>query len=157
MTTTKLAMVDLDDDHKIDKCTEKVSSYVLLLFIQHLLLLILVLLLLDCCAVDLTFKQTVRRGAVVPVNVVVRGLGILWTKRINLKRKGKLFSLLFYPTSFPSAYCSFFSRRLHKRRTTLTMTKSTIVDLNDHNTDKHTAHGKGKFTHSSSFSSIFSF
>ena len=75
------------NDHDTDGRTEKVSLHVLLLFIKHLLLLTLVLLLLDCSAVDLTFDQTVRRRAVVPVDVVVRELGILWTERINRKRK----------------------------------------------------------------------
>ena len=84
------------NDHDTDERTEKVTWHALLLFMKHLLLLTLVLLLLDCCAVDLTFDQTVRHRAVVPVDVVVRKLGILWTKRINEKEKvsSSLYSLI---------------------------------------------------------------
>ena len=61
--------------------------YIFLLSVQYLLLLTIVLVCLNCCAVDLTFKQTGQRGAGMPVDGVVWELGILWTKRINLKRK----------------------------------------------------------------------
>ena len=75
-------MVDLYV-HDMNKRTEKISSYIFLLFIQHILLLTLFLLLLNCCVANLIFKQTVQHWAVVPVNVVIQELGILWTKRIS--------------------------------------------------------------------------
>jgi len=98
-TTTKSAMVNLNVNDRYE-ATEKVSLYIFLLSIPHLLFLTLVLLLLDCCAVYLTFEQIIWRGAVVSGDVVFRELGI-FERRINLKRKGKFFSLFFYPTSFP--------------------------------------------------------
>ena len=82
-------MVDVNN-HDTDKRTKKVSSHVLLLFFQHLLLLTRVILLLDCCAVDLTFEQTVRRRAVVPVDVVVRELRIFRA----LQREAAVFNAL---------------------------------------------------------------
>ena len=92
-------MVNLNVNDRYE-ATEKVSLYIFLLSIPHLLFLTLVLLLLDCCAVYLTFEQIIWRGAVVSGDVVLRELGI-FERRINLKRKGKFFSLFFYPTSFP--------------------------------------------------------
>ena len=78
------------NDHDTVERKEKVSSYMLLLFFQHLLLLTRVLLPLNCCAVDLTFEQTVRRRAVVPVDVVVRDLGIFRA----LQREAAVFNAL---------------------------------------------------------------
>ena len=69
-------MVDLYV-HDMNKRTEKISSYIFLLFIQHILLLTFVLLLLDCCATNLIFEQTVQHRAVVTVNVIVQELGVL--------------------------------------------------------------------------------
>ena len=97
-------MVNLNDSNR-NKRTEKVSLYIVLLFVQNLLLLAFLLLLLNCCAVDLAFEQTARRGAGVPAGVFIRELVILLTRRINLRRKGKFFSLIFYPTSFSSNHC----------------------------------------------------
>ena len=78
-------MVDLNV-HDMDERTEKVSSYIFLRIIQHILLLTFVRLLLDCCAANLIFERTVQHRAVVPVNVVVQELGVLWTKRISQNR-----------------------------------------------------------------------
>ena len=68
-------MVDLNVKDRYER-TEKESLYIFLFSIQHPLFLTLVLLLLGYCAVDLTFEQIVRRGALVLVDVVVRELGI---------------------------------------------------------------------------------
>ena len=68
-------MVDLND-HDTDKRTENISSYILLLFLQHMFLLTLVLLILNFFAVNLTFNQTIRCLAIMPVVVVVQELGI---------------------------------------------------------------------------------
>ena len=68
-------MVDLKVNDRYER-TEKVSLYNFLPSIQYFLFLTLVLLLLDCCAVDLTFEQSVWYRAPVPVNIVVRELGI---------------------------------------------------------------------------------
>ena len=83
--TTKSVMVDLNVQD-MDERTEKVSSYIFLPFIHYILLLTRVLLLLDCCAAHLIFEQTVRHWDVVPVDVVVQELGILWTKWMSRKR-----------------------------------------------------------------------
>ena len=94
-------MVDLNV-HDMDERTEKLSSFIFLRFIQYILLLTFVLLLLDSCAANLIFEQTAQHRAVVPVDVVVQELGILWTKRISRNRKGKFISSFFRSTSFPS-------------------------------------------------------